>query len=140
VDSGLVPSLSGKLQIGPKVWQGAEGSKGKRIPESRTLFFARLPVRILILLPALSVLLSFQRSVLVTHKKTRPVTWGTVVEVGLISLTLWVFVGPLALVGAVAAALALLIGRLGCNLYLLHPVLSALRLKPRTGSLPGRII
>ncbi len=95
--------------------------------------FARLPVRILILLPALSVLLSFQRSVLVTHKNTRPITWGTVVEVGLISLTLWMFVEPLAMIGAVAAALALLIGRLGCNLYLMRPVFRVLRLaRPQT--------
>ena len=89
--------------------------------------FARLPVRILILLPAMSVMLSFQRAVLVTHRKTTYITVGTVIEVSLIALSLFIFVKHLNWIGAVAAALALMIGRTGCNVYLLRPVKKALK-------------
>ncbi|APF18045.1 hypothetical protein Calab_2482 [Caldithrix abyssi DSM 13497] len=89
--------------------------------------FARIPVRILSLLPAMSVLLSFQRSILVTHRKTGPITSATVIEVGLIALSLFVLIKYFDWIGAVAAALALMIGRSACNLYLLRPVSMAVR-------------
>ncbi len=89
--------------------------------------FARLPVRILVLLPALTVLLSFQRAILVTNKNTAPITVGTIIEVSLISLTLWIFIYHVSMIGAVGAALALIIGRLGCNTYLMAPVIKTLK-------------
>ncbi len=89
--------------------------------------FARLPVRILILLPAMSVLLSFQRAILVSNRKTAPITAGTLIEVGLIALSLWILIKHFNWVGAVAAALALMIGRSGCNLFLMRPVAKVLR-------------
>ena len=89
--------------------------------------FARLPVRILILLPALSVLLSFQRAILVTNKHTGPITVGTLLEVSLIAIIMWILIEHGAFIGAVAAATALLLGRLGCNTYLLWPVIRVLK-------------
>jgi hypothetical protein len=84
--------------------------------------FALVPSRILVLIPGLAVLLSFQRAVLVHAKRTMPVTAATVIEVfGIVSvLSIGIFV--LDAVGVVAAAFALLLGRIGANLYLL-PIL-----------------
>ena len=83
---------------------------------------ALIPSRILVLIPGLAVLLSFQRSVLVHAKRTMPVTAATVIEVvGIVSvLSVGVFV--LDAVGIIAAAFALLLGRIGANLYLM-PIL-----------------
>ncbi len=89
--------------------------------------FARVPVRILVLLPAFSVVLSFQRALLVTHKNTAPITFGTVLEVLLIAVIMWFLIEQANFIGAVAAATALLLGRLGCNLYLTFPVLRTLK-------------
>ncbi len=96
--------------------------------------FARLPVRILILLPALSVLLAFQRAILVTNRKTAPITNGTVIEVSIIAVLMFIFIKHLDFIGAVAAALALLIGRLSCNAYLVRPIVQVLK-----NALPNRV-
>ena len=80
-------------------------------------------LRLLCLMPALEVLLSFQRSLLVHSRSTGLITWATGVEVAGILATLAVGIGVLDLVGAVAAALGLLLGRLGANLFLLGPTL-----------------
>ena len=84
--------------------------------------FALVPSKILVLIPGLAVLLSFQRAVLVHAKRTMSVTAATIIEVvGIVSvLSVGIFV--LDTVGVVIAALALLVGRLGANLYLV-PVL-----------------
>lgn len=84
--------------------------------------FALTPARILVLIPGLAVILSFQRAVLVHAKKTMPVTAATVIEVGGIIAVLSIGIFVLDAVGVVAAAFALLIGRAGANLYLL-PIL-----------------
>lgn len=84
--------------------------------------FALPPTRILVLIPGLAVILSFQRAVLVKARTTIPVTIATVVEVAGIVSVLTVSVFVLDVVGVVAAACGLLIGRLGANLMLL-PVL-----------------
>jgi len=80
--------------------------------------FARLPARILAPIPALTVLLSWQRARCVSSRVTRPVTLATVLEVvgvvGVLSIT----VAGLDWVGAAAAATALVCGRLAANSYL----------------------
>jgi progressive ankylosis protein len=91
--------------------------------------FAVWPTRIVTLMPALTVLLSFQRATLVSHGVTRPITRATLAEVGGIAATLLVAIGPLGAVGAVAASAALLVGRLGANATLVRP----LRALPRPG-------
>jgi hypothetical protein len=69
-------------------------------------------------LPGLTALLSFQRAVMVVRNTTDRITWATVIEViGVVvvmSIAIWAF----DVIGAIAAASALLIGRIGANLYL----------------------
>lgn len=80
--------------------------------------FALLPACILIPLPALSVLLSLQRGVLMHSRNTRPITWATVAEIATIATILILLVVQKEVFGAVAAAAAFLGGRLMGNLVL----------------------
>ena len=73
--------------------------------------FAIRPLRILGLMPALSVLLSLQRSLLVHRRQTEPITWASLVEVGGISIVLVLTVTWGGWVGATAAATAFMAGR-----------------------------
>lgn len=82
--------------------------------------FAVIPTRILVPLPALSVLLSLQRAVLVQGHRTRPITVATTIEVVAIALLFVVFGWNVGLIGVTAAFLAFLGGRLGGNLYLVR--------------------
>ncbi|MFA6235305.1 MAG: hypothetical protein WC824_14110, partial [Bacteroidota bacterium] len=98
--------------------------------------FAVLPTQILVLIPGTSVLLSFQRSVLVATKRTGPVTLATILEVGFIIITLAIAIMVFDAVGAVAAAIALLTGRLVANAWLTPPMLRAVR-ETRLAALPA---
>jgi Na+-driven multidrug efflux pump len=80
---------------------------------------AILPTRIMVLIPALSVILSMQRGILVAFKKTKPITFATLIEVICIFGVLAVTLRGLDLVGVVGAAVALICGRSLANLYLL---------------------
>jgi len=80
------------------------------------------PLRMFCLIPFFSVLLAFQRAILVFGRTTRPLTVGTAIEVtGIIGL-LFLNVKVLDLVGVVAAILALMGGRLLGNAYMMVPV------------------
>lgn len=81
--------------------------------------FAITPTRILAPLPALSVLLSFQRAILVQGRRTRPITVATVIEVASIALLFPVFGWGIGLVGVTAAVMAFVIGRVGGVAFLL---------------------
>jgi hypothetical protein len=81
--------------------------------------FALTPTRILILLPASGALLSMQRALLIDARRTRPVTGATIAEVVGIFAMLLLTVRGLDMVGATAAALSLMLGRLVGNFYLL---------------------
>ncbi|HUH12736.1 MAG TPA: hypothetical protein VMK65_06480 [Longimicrobiales bacterium] len=83
---------------------------------------ALVPARILAFLPALSVLLSWQRAVLVQGRDTRPITWATVLEVAGIAALFPLFGWGLGMTGVTAAVLAFLCGRAAGNLFLLRPV------------------
>jgi len=83
--------------------------------------FAVLPTKILALIPGLAVLLAFQRSIMVTANDTRPITGATITEVLIITLILAVSILYLNSPGAVGAAWALILGRLGGNIYLFLP-------------------
>lgn len=83
--------------------------------------FAITPLRIIAVIPGLSVLLSWQRAMQVNTRRTAPVTFATIIEVGLIVLILWIGISLFDLVGAVAAAIAIISGRIGANLYLMIP-------------------
>jgi len=82
--------------------------------------YAHLPLQILVLMPALSVLLSLQRSLLVARRNTDPITWASVIEVVGIFGVLLVTVLWAGWVGATAAAAAFLVGRTAANLYLVR--------------------
>ncbi|HSQ35299.1 MAG TPA: hypothetical protein VLQ89_04825 [Candidatus Binatia bacterium] len=79
---------------------------------------AVLPIRIFTIIPALEVLLAFQRAQFVVGKHTRPITKATAIEVGVIALVLWLSVSATSLVGVTAAALAAMSGRLCAISYL----------------------
>jgi len=80
--------------------------------------FALIPTRILAVIPGLTAILSFQRAVMVIRSTTNRVTWATIIEVAGTVVVMWVAISVFDTVGAVAAASALLIGRIGANTYL----------------------
>jgi len=82
---------------------------------------AILPTRILALIPGLTVMLAFMRSILVNNKRTKPVTIATIIEVIGILTVLFLTIQGFDLVGAVAASLALLTGRFLADIYLIYP-------------------
>jgi hypothetical protein len=88
--------------------------------------FARFPIQILSIVPALEVLLSFQRAILVRGIKTRPISWSAAVEIIGIIVTIFVFIKFLDTVGILAAAIAIVLGRIGANVCLISPCLDAL--------------
>ena len=80
--------------------------------------FALTPARIIVLLPALSVLLSIQRAILVESRRTQRITVASVVEVAAVALTFTTLGWGLDFVGATAAFAAFFAGRLASNAYL----------------------
>ena len=78
--------------------------------------------RLLFALPGLAVILSFQRGLLVSLRRTPSITWASLVEVILILVVLAICVFQLELLGAIAAAVALLVGRTCAWLFLRQPV------------------
>jgi hypothetical protein len=89
--------------------------------------FALVPTRILVPLPALSVLLALQRGLLVQGRRTGPITVATVTEVAAIAVLFAVFGFGLEVVGVTAAVVAFTGGRTLSNLYLVRPVARVLR-------------
>ena len=78
-----------------------------------------LPLMIMILLPAFTVLLNFQRSLLLINGTTGPISTATAVELVSIIIVLLVCVVFLNMVGVVAASLAFTIGKGISTIYLL---------------------
>ena len=76
------------------------------------------PVRILVLLPALEYLLSLQRARWIVAHRTRVITVATAVEAAGLAIALYFCIFSVNLVGAVAGAIALVLGRLAANGYL----------------------
>ena len=89
--------------------------------------FARIPAQILSVLPGLTVLISFQRAILVKNAKTTAITIATSVEVLMIFLLLFISTVVFNFIGAIAAALAIMTGRLFANGYLSYPCKNVLR-------------
>ena len=81
--------------------------------------FALTPTRVIVLLPALSVLLSLQRAILVGGRRTQHITVASALEVGTVAITFIALGFGLDLVGATAAFSAFLAGRTMSNVYLL---------------------
>ena len=89
--------------------------------------FALLPLRILSVFPALSVTLAVQRALLVHAHRTTPISWVTLMEVFTVATALTVEIHVFGMVGAIAAAAALVIGRIVGILWLVPSCLDVLR-------------
>jgi hypothetical protein len=83
--------------------------------------FAIIPMIILIPMPGLTVLLSLERAILVNSKRTGPITWATVAEVGLVLVCFPIFAWGFGVVGVTSAIAAFLIGRSMSCAYLAAP-------------------
>jgi len=90
--------------------------------------FARLPLMIMFFFPALTILISIQRGLLVLVKNTKPVTVGTTIEFLTIVFVLLILINYLDLIGAIAATIGFLAGRLAANFYLMKPSFSSLKI------------
>lgn len=77
-----------------------------------------LPLQIMVLLPALTVLLNFQRSLLLINGTTGHISAATAVELFGIIAVLLVCVAGFDMTGVVAASLAFVIGKAMSTLYL----------------------
>jgi hypothetical protein len=83
--------------------------------------FSILPLQIMVVMPGLSVMLSFQRAIQVSSRETSHLTWATVLEVLGIIIVLYILTFHLNMIGAIAATSALVVGRIMANLYLIRP-------------------
>jgi len=80
--------------------------------------FAKTPAIIMSLLPALTVFISFERSMLIKNKITTPITIATLIEVIVILFTLFTLIRISSVPGAIIAASSFVLGRLFANAYL----------------------
>ncbi|MEJ2190409.1 MAG: hypothetical protein P8Y93_13565, partial [Acidobacteriota bacterium] len=87
--------------------------------------FALVPTRTLAVIPGLTALLSFQRAIMVVRNTTDKVTWATLIEVVGVVTVLWIAIVHFHAIGAVAAATALVLGRIGANLFLVPALRTA---------------
>lgn len=86
-----------------------------------------LPLKIMILLPALTVILNFQRSTLIINGTTGPISVATALELIAIIVVLLVCVVYLNLVGMVAASIAFIAGKSLSTLYLIPKQMAAVK-------------
>ena len=98
--------------------------------------FAIVPTRILAVLPAFSVLLAFERGVLIHARRNTPITWATLIELTGIAMMLSIGIHLLDLVGAVAAAVAILCARVAGTAWLFPTFLDVLRRRPTLTARP----
>jgi len=80
--------------------------------------FAKVPLIIYTIYPALTVMISFQRGILVCSKNTQPITLASFLEVAGVAFTLFIGIKYFDLVGVTAAIIAYIAGRILSNLYL----------------------
>lgn len=78
-------------------------------------------------MPGIWVLLTFQRSVLVSARDTGPITWATGLELLIVIAALFAAIHYFDAIGATAAALALILGRIGGTLCLFPTFLRTLK-------------
>ena len=89
--------------------------------------FAKLPLIIMFFFPALTIIISIQRGLLVVNKNTKPITVGTTTEFITIVISLLILINFLDIVGAVAATIGFVIGRLAANFYLMKASFQSLK-------------
>ncbi len=83
--------------------------------------FVQKPLQILAPLPALWMILTFQRSVLVKARRTAFITWATGLDILLMVIVLILSIHYWSVIGVVGAAIALVVGRLGSIAFLARP-------------------
>lgn len=83
--------------------------------------FSKLPTIIISIMPALTVLISFQRATLVSFKNTTPITFATIIEVSIILVTLFISIKIYDLTGITASMIAFIVGRMFAVSYLMFP-------------------
>ena len=89
--------------------------------------FASIPLMIMVLMPGLSVLLSFQTAILVGSHNTKPITTSTIIEFSGILIVMFIAIKFFSVVGVTAATTGFIIGRLGANTYLFPHYFKALK-------------
>lgn len=80
--------------------------------------FSLTPTRIMVLMPVLTLVLATQRAILVNGKYTGPITIATIIEIASIIIILSISIHLMNAIGAIAAAYALVFGRLLANGFL----------------------
>ena len=86
-----------------------------------------LPLKIMVLLPAFTVLLNYQRSSLIINNTTGPISVATAIELTGIIVVLLVCVVFLNLIGVVAASIAFVAGKAISNIYLVPKYVAAVK-------------
>ena len=94
--------------------------------------FAIIPIKILVLLPGVSTIISLQRALLVKSRATTPITIASVIELIGIALSMWIFVKLWNWNGAIAASASLLISRGLSSSYLFYPTYCTIKSKKDT--------
>ncbi len=127
---GILSSVGlGLVAVTPLFGVWFEGMSGLT---SELAGYAKVPVLILIPLPALSVWLSLQRAVLVVGQRVRPITVATALEITGIAVAFTTFGWAFDFVGVTAAVLSFLVGRVLSNLWLVRAVSATLRESEQT--------
>jgi len=88
--------------------------------------FAIIPARLIVPLPALSVLLALQRAILVEGRRTQYITVASAIEVCTVAAAFVALGWGFGLIGATAAFASFLAGRLASNAYLFFGCLGVL--------------
>lgn len=85
------------------------------------------PLMIMSFFPALTVFICFQRGALVSVKDTKPITLGTAIEFITIIAALFIAIKYFSAVGAIAATVSFVLGRIAANIYLIPPFLRSVQ-------------
>ncbi|MDQ7816694.1 MAG: hypothetical protein RDU14_06665 [Melioribacteraceae bacterium] len=91
--------------------------------------FSRLPLMIYTIFPLTTVWINFQRSLLVNVRRTKPITYATIIEVTGVILLLFLTIRYFDWVGVTAAVVSYTLGRMAANLYLIGPFKKAKEIK-----------
>ena len=83
--------------------------------------FSLLPLMLYSLFPLLTVWINFERAILIYSRETKPLTNAIITEVLGMFIILFVTVTFFDFIGVVAAVIALTLGRLAANFYLMRP-------------------
>ncbi|MCX6169247.1 MAG: hypothetical protein NTX65_07905 [Ignavibacteriales bacterium] len=88
--------------------------------------FSKLPLMLYTIFPATTAWINFQRAILVYSRKTKPITYATIIEVVGIIITLIITIKFFSLIGVIAAVIAYTLGRIAAIIYLIRPTNLAL--------------